>query len=112
MELKIKRNNVAIDKIVYICNKIALSKSTHNEENKHILLRYFRNFERDHLSGALFDFSSFNDSPFRIESQPNYRFTICFDRFICNSQNYKKISSFGIVNFGCFHGADLDQYFD
>lgn len=97
---------------MYICNKIALSKCTTNEENNLILLRYFRNFKRDDLPGSLFDFSTFNNPSFGHKSQPNYRFSICFDRFICNSQNYEKIKSFGFVNFDCFNEFNLDQYFD
>ncbi len=96
---------------MYICNKIALSKSTQNEENNDALLRYFRNFERNYLSGSLFDFSTFNHSSVRLKSQSFCRFTICFNRFVCNFQNYKKINSFGFFYFDSFNDLDLDQYF-
>lgn len=97
---------------MYICNKIALSKSTQNEENNYTLLRYFRNLECDYLFSSLFDFSTFNDSSFGLKSQSDYRFTVCFHRLVCSCQNYEKINSFGFFHFDSFYELDLDQYFD
>lgn len=91
---------------------IALSKCTRNEENNNILLRYFRNFKCDNLPRTLFDFSTFNDTSIRRNSQPNNRFTICFDWLICNPQNYEKIESFGFFYFDCFNQLNLDKHFE
>ena len=57
---------------VYICNKIALSKCTRNEENYNTFLRYFRNLKCDNLFDALSDFSASDCAAIRHESQSIY----------------------------------------
>lgn len=98
--------------LVYICNLIALSKITGNEENDLIFLRYFRSFKCHVMPYSLFGFSTLNNPANRVKSQSVYRFNICLDRCICCFQNYEKINSFGFIYFDCFNEFDLDQYFD